>query len=408
MSTRSDRPASHGGITRRGAVRSLAALGLGGLGLPVLSQTVRGVTPKSIKVGVTLALTGPVASIHAQLRAGQQAYIEMINARGGVNGRKIDLIFEDNEFSAQKAVTAVRKLVLKDDVFALLGSNGTAQINPVLPFLAEKGVPVVNAYTGVADWFDPVRPMIYGVFTPHEPCMQALGRWAAKDGHKKILVVHFDAAVAREFSQYAISGAKSANPQAEVELMPVKLGTVDYVPQALEIIKRKPDAVIGATILNEFVAMAKELRANGSQVPLYTTTYNVFDSLSALNPPAVEGTKGFTFTTSPMAETPAVREYREAMARYIKPALQPDFPSLFTYGGAKIFVEALSRIKGDLTHQALYGVLDTMKDYDSGILPPVSFTKANHQGTNSLFKVQARGGRWVSSGEMVDALKNTW
>jgi ABC-type branched-subunit amino acid transport system substrate-binding protein len=267
---------------------------------------------------------------------------------------------------------------------------------------------VINAYTGVAEWVDPPRPLIYSVFTPHEPCMQALGRWAAKDGHKKILLVYFDAAVARAFSQHAVAAARAVNPNVQVELMPIKMGTTDYVPHALEIIRQKPDAVIGATILNEFLTMARELRANGSTVPLYTTTYNVFDSLAALNPQAVEGTKAFTFTQSPLADTPAVKEYRAAMAKYIKPALTPDFPSLFTFAGAKIFVEALSRIKGELTHPALFAALDSMKDYDTGILPPVSFSPSNHQGTNALFKMVAKGGRWVGTGEVVDAGKNVW
>ena len=396
------------GLDRRQAMAGMAGLALGTACGPVLAQAVRGVTPTSIKVGVTLALTGPVSAVHTQLRAGQLAYAEMLNARGGVNGRKLELVFEDNEFSAQKAVTAVRKLVSRDNVFALIGSNGTAQITPVLSYLAENNVPVINSYTGVLDWFDPARPLVYGVWTPLEPAMQALGRWAAKDGHRKILVVHFDAAVARGFSQHAIAGAKSVSPDVQIDFLPIKLGTVDYVPHVLEIIQRKPDAVIGGTILQEFVAMARELRANGSKLPLYTTTYNVFDSLAALDPAAVEGTKAFTFTQSPLADTPAVKEYRDAMAQYIKPALPPDFPSLFTFAGTKIFAESLSRVKGELTVQSLLAVLDKMKDYDSGILPPVSFGPTNHQGTNALFKMVAKAGRWVGTGEMVDSVKNAW
>lgn len=407
MNDSSNRP-GRAGLNRRDAIAGMAALTLGGTGMPVLAQSVRGVTPTSIKVGVSLALTGAVAHIHSHLRAGQQAYIDMVNDRGGVNGRKIELIIEDNEYSAQKGVTAMRKLVLRDNVFAILGSNGVAQINPVLPFLAENGVPVINSYTGLTEWTEPPRRDLYSVFTPHEPCMQAIGRWAAKDGHKKILLVYFDAAVARDFSQHAVLAARAVNPNVQVELMPIKMGTNDYVPHALEIIRQKPDAIIGANLMNEFLTMLRELKANGSTTPIYTTTYNVFDSLAALNPQAIEGAKAFTFTRSPLADTPAVREYRAAMAKYIKPAMSPDFPSLFTFAGAKIFVEALTRIKGELTHAALYTALEGMKDYDTGILPPVSFSPSSHQGTNALFKMVAKGGHWVGTGEMVDAARNVW
>lgn len=400
--------APQAGIDRRTAMTGLAAMALGGAGMPAMAQTVRGITPTSITLGATLALTGPAAVAHDQIRAGQHAYMSMINDRGGINGRKINLIFEDNEYQAQKGVTAVRKLVMRDNIFALIGSNGTAQINPVLPFLAEQKVPVINSFTGSLDWFEPVKTGIYGVYTPLEYCMQACGRWAAKDGHKKILVPYFDAAFVRAFTQYAIPGARSVNPDVEVEFMPIKLGTVDYVPHALEIIRKKPDAVIGMTILAEFVAMVRELRAQGSNVPIYTPPSNVFESLISMSPAAMEGTKAFAFTTSPLGDSPAVREYREAMAKYVTPAQKPDFMSLFTFAGSKVIVEALRRTKEPLSLESFYEALHSMRDYDTGLLAPVSFTAGNHQGTNSLFKVVAKGGRWVPTGEIVDAAKNNW
>jgi branched-chain amino acid transport system substrate-binding protein len=406
--TSKQRPHAQAGVDRRTAMTGLAAMALGGTAMPALSQTVRGITPTSITLGATLALTGQAAVAHEQIRAGQHAYMSMINDRGGINGRKINLIFEDNEYQAQKGVTAVRKLVMRDNIFALIGSNGTAQINPVLPFLAEQNVPVINSFTGSLDWFEPVKPGIYGVYTPLEYCMQACGRWAAKDGHKKILVPYFDAAFVRAFTQYAIPGAKSVNPNVEVEFMPIKLGTVDYVPHALEIIRKKPDAVIGMTILAEFVAMVRELRAQGSSVPIYTPPSNVFESLIAMSPAAMEGTKAFAFTTSPLSDTPAVKEYRDAMAKYVTPAQKPDFMSLFTFAGSKVIVEALRRTKEPLSLESFYDALHSMRDYDTGLLAPVSFTAGNHQGTNSLFQVVAKNGRWVPTGGVVDAAKNNW
>ncbi|MFT3818891.1 MAG: ABC transporter substrate-binding protein [Rubrivivax sp.] len=396
------------GIDRRAAMTGMTMMALGGAGLPALAQTVRGITPNSITLGATLALTGPAAVAHEQIRAGQFAYMSMINDRGGINGRKINLIFEDNEYQAQKGVTAVRKLVQRDNIFALIGSNGTAQINPVMPFLAEQKVPLVNSFTGSLDWFDPIRPNVFGIYTPLEYCMQACGRWAAKDGHKKILVPYFDVAFVRAFTQYTTPGAKSVNPNVEVEFMPIKLGTVDYVPHALEIIRRKPDAVVGMTILAEFVAMVRELRAQGSKVPIYTPPSNVFESLISMSPEAMEGTKAFAFTTSPLGDSPAVKEYRDALAKYVTPAQKPDFMSLFTFGGSKILVEALRRTKEPMSVESFYDALHSMKDYDSGLFPPVSFSATNHQGTNSLFKVTAKGGRWVPTGEVVDAAKNDW
>lgn len=403
----SRRPGQPGSIDRRQAVAGLAAMALGGAVSSVLAQGVRGVTASTIKVGSTLGLTGPVAVAQEHLRAGQYAYMRMLNDRGGVNGRKLEIVFEDNEYSAQKGVLAVRKLVTRDNIFALIGSNGTAQINPVLPFLAQEGVPVINSFTATLDWFNPVNPNIYGVYTPYEYCVQALGRWAAKDGHGKILVTYPDLAFLRELVKYVEPGAKSAAAGATVEFMPIKLGTVDYVPIAREIMRIKPDAVVSANIVAEFVSQVRALRAQGSSIPIYTPPVNVFETLLAMYPAEMEGIKAFAFTTSPYADTPAVREYRDAIAKFV-PTEKPDFFSLFSYAGTKVFVEALSRIKGDITLPALHQSLQSMQGYDSGILPPITFSTSNHQGTNSLFKVTAKAGRWTPTGEIVDAAKNAW
>lgn len=400
--------AAEQGVSRRQAMTGMLGAAMAGLSVPALSAQVRGVTPTSIKVGAMLAMTGSSAVTQVQVHAGQYAYFKMINDRGGINGRKIDYIVEDHEYSAQKAVTAARKLVMSDDIFAMIGSLGTAQLNPVLPFMEQQKVPIINSFTGTLEWFNPVKTGIFGVYTPLEYCVQACGRWAAKDGHKKIVVAHWDAAFVRAFTQYAEPGAKSVFKDATVEWLPIKYGTVDYVPHALEIIKRKPDAVIASNVLLEFVALAREMRANGSQIPIYTPPINVHETLVGTNPKAVEGIKGLSFTASPRGDTPALREYREALAKYVTPAQQPDFLSLFTWGGAKIFCEALSRIKGDVTHESLARAFYTMKNYDSGILPPVSFSPDNHLGTTSLFKMVARNGQWAATGEFIDAAKNAW
>ena len=396
------------GLSRRQAMAGLVGTAMAGLSVPALCAPVRGVTPTSIKVGAMLAMTGSSAVTQVQVNAGQYAYFQMVNERGGINGRKIDYIVEDHEYSAQKAVTAARKLVMSDGIFALLGSLGTAQLNPVLPFMDQQKVPIINSFTGTLEWFTPVKPGIFGIYTPLEYCVQACGRWAAKDGHKKIIVAHWDAAFVRAFTQYAEPGARSVFQDATVEWMPIKYGTVDYAPQALEIIRRKPDAVIASNVLLEFVSLARELRANGSKVPIYTPPINVHETLVGTNPAAVEGVKGLSFTASPRADTPALREYRDALAKYVTPAQKPDFLSLFTFGGAKIFCEALSRIQGEVTHESLARAFYTLNGYDSGILPPVSFAPDNHLGTTSLFKMVVQGGQWVATGEFIDAAKNAW
>lgn len=104
----------------------LAALAIGATGAASLAsaQNGPGVTDKEIKIGNTMPYSGPASAYSSQGRA-ETAYYKMINARGGVNGRKINFVSYDDAYSPPKTVEQTRKLVEQDEIFANFGSLGT-------------------------------------------------------------------------------------------------------------------------------------------------------------------------------------------------------------------------------------------------------------------------------------------
>ena len=104
-------------------------------------------------------------------------------------------------------------------------------------------------------------------------------------------------------------------------------------------------------------------------------------------------------------DTPARREYREALAQYF-PNEKPDFISLFGFANAKVFVEALRRIKGPINRQSLKAALETVKNLDTGILPTDSFGPGQHLGVTATQRVQLSGNRWIPVGTPVDGDKD--
>lgn len=387
-----------------GGMVALGAMGYASLG----RANTAGVTGDTIRIGTMMGLTGSTAIASQQMLGGIQAYVGMVNDRGGVNGRKLELIAEDNEYSAQRSVTAIRKMTLRDGIFALVGANGAGQINAVLDLLEQQGVPMINAYTSLLAWVEPPKKNIYGVYVPHEYNMAAVGRAAAKDGHKKISVPYLDLAWNDALTQKIEPAVKLVDPNATVERLPIKAGTVDYVPIVLEIMKQKPDAIVACNIVGEFVSLVRELDKQGAKIPIYTGPWNLYDSIPQLAPKAMEGIRGYALTTSPLVDEPAIKEYRDAMDKFVTPKQEYDFISLFNFGAMKIFVEALSRIEGEPTHEALYAALDGMKDYESGIFPPVTFGPDDHQGSTSLFEVVVKDGHWTPTGTVIDASKTDW
>ncbi|MFV0280835.1 MAG: ABC transporter substrate-binding protein [Rhodoblastus sp.] len=117
------------------------------------SQT-PGVTAKEIRIGQTIAYSGP-ASAYGQLGKAEDAYFNSLNAKGGINGRKIVFISRDDAYSPAKAVENVRRLVEQDDVALVFGVLGTPINMAIRPYLNSKGVPLLFIAAGSSAFNDP-------------------------------------------------------------------------------------------------------------------------------------------------------------------------------------------------------------------------------------------------------------
>ena len=388
-------------------VGALAACGTLMLGTgSALAQNTPGVTDKEIKIGAWLPLTGPIAVVGVPQQAGFDAYIKMINDRGGVNGRKITWVVEDNAYNPQRTAAAARKLVTRDEVLAIVHANGTAQSLAAFPYLLDEAkVPFFFPYAGLKDWWYPPRDNLYGLFVNLENQARLLGRWAAKDGAKNIIVFHSALVQFEVVAKEVIPGAKSVANTVNVELMSAKFDTQDYGPIAVEISRKKPDAIVFILAQPDIVRLAKELSQQGVKAQTYTYGPTVANSFIALGGPAVQGLRSMSFTVPPETDNAAVREYKEAMAKYA-PSEKPDYISLFGFANAKVFVEGLRRIKGPVTRESLKAAIDSIRNYDSGILAPVSFGPDRHLGLTATQRVEIKGDRWVTIGTPVDGDKD--
>src|SRR5258705_711105 len=113
-----------------------------------------GASDTEIKLGQGVAHSGP-GSICGVLGRVGEAYFQMLNGNGGINGRKVKFFTMDDAYSAPKCVEATRRLVEQEEVLALFGSLGTAPQTAVHKYLNSKGVPQLLLNTGASKWNDP-------------------------------------------------------------------------------------------------------------------------------------------------------------------------------------------------------------------------------------------------------------
>jgi branched-chain amino acid transport system substrate-binding protein len=135
---------------------------------PVLAQS-----QAPIKIGVIQPLSGSVAASGNYVRMGAEIGRDWINAKGGVNGRKVELLIEDNKSDPKEAASAAEKLIVRDKVPAIMGAWGSSMTLAVMPKLEEYGVPMVVETSSAASVTKRGNPWIFRISPPSE--MEALG-----------------------------------------------------------------------------------------------------------------------------------------------------------------------------------------------------------------------------------------
>src|SRR6059036_4170727 len=151
--------------------RSIVVLALVLVALAALA--VPGESQAPIKIGVIEPLSGPVAASGNYVRMGAEIARDWLNARGGVNGRKIDLVIEDNKSDPKEAASAAEKLIVRDRVPAIMGAWGSSMTLAAMPKLEEYGVPMVVETSSAAAVTKRGNPWVFRISPPSE--MEALG-----------------------------------------------------------------------------------------------------------------------------------------------------------------------------------------------------------------------------------------
>ena len=143
------------------------------LGLIPLLVIPGGAQQEPIKIGVIQPLTGPVAASGNYVRIGAEIARDWINARGGVNGRPLQLLIEDNKSDPKEAASAAEKLIVRDKVPAIMGAWGSSMTLAAMPKLEEYGVPMVVETSSASSITKRGNPWIFRISPPSE--MEALG-----------------------------------------------------------------------------------------------------------------------------------------------------------------------------------------------------------------------------------------
>jgi branched-chain amino acid transport system substrate-binding protein len=247
--------------------RSLAA-GLLALALlaPLVVPVVTTGQGKAIKVGFPMILSGPGALFGEPSLKGAQMFVEEVNAKGGVLGRKIELIARDTKGNADEAVRVSRELVLKENVDFLVGTLTSAE-GPAVSVVAKENKIVFIAPIPKTDQLtapDKLHPYVFRVAANTTMEGRSAAEIVAKWPVKKIATMSPDYAYGQDATKSFVEHIKKLKPDVEiVDQQWPKLGEADYTPFINAQMAKKPEAVFSSLWGGHFVTFAKQAKPLG-------------------------------------------------------------------------------------------------------------------------------------------------
>jgi branched-chain amino acid transport system substrate-binding protein len=312
-----------------------------------------GASDTEIRIGNIMSYTGPIGPNGKVLGGTMAAYFEMINAEGGINGRRIRFISYDNGYDPAKALEPVRKLVEEDKVLFLFAPFGSQPNVVVRDYMNKQGVPQLFALSGANTFADPIAfPWTMG----WQPNYQAEGRIYAQyllEHHPdaKIAVVYQDDELGKDYLRGLEDGLAGKIPIVARETFS-QVRKPDLRPQMTKLKNS------GATVLLSFALNSGVIESIRQKAELGWKPVHIISSVAFIEPvgmPGAEGLLSAAFLKNPAdpawRNDPGFRKWSAFMDRYYPSGDKKNVRTAVAYSIAQTLVEVLKQAGDDLTRK---------------------------------------------------------
>jgi branched-chain amino acid transport system substrate-binding protein len=348
--------------------------------------TAEGAVPPgaTILVGTSGPQTGPVGTLGIIQRS-MKAYFDAINADGGINGRKVELIILDDAYDPAKTRANVIELIEEDKVFAVVGILGASCIGAVIDYMDDSDVPWVGLIAGNRAPATPPRDNVFVGSPEHYFEAKVLTSYAADGlGVRKIGVLYQN----DDFGMEGLTGVNEAAGRLGVEItakVPYDVMDTDFSAHAHAMMSSGAEAVIlfGHTPkVSLFVRAASGLDYR----PIYIGSTTVNDTkMFDLAGEAWDGALVSSYTPDPFDDSEASKWYREALHVYADEADRVvGSMSLKGFYYADFLVEGLKRTEEPLTRENFIETMDSFTNVDGLFIHGVTYNPESHGGPNSF------------------------
>jgi ABC-type branched-subunit amino acid transport system substrate-binding protein len=351
------------------------------------NEKTTGVSDTEIKLGALMPLSGSAAAVGIGTRDGAQAYFDIINDAGGIKGRKIKYTVLDDQYTPSVAQQQVRTLLQREGIFAIAGGEGTPNFLATVPFIERAGVPAIAPYAPSSELGTMKTPHVFMTGVNYRTEFQIMADYVMKNFKPKSLGL---VGVQGNVGDDAKAGMEAAvkGTDIKVNYIPEVPGTADLTPIATQLRDANADWVF-LILTNADTGQLLEAMSRIGYKPK-TAAWAGMDDENYI--------KGFGHLSQGMIiaeETAKVDSPDPLVQKFVADfkAKTGRVPGKFEEVGwaqAQITVKALQDSKA-LTRSCLMASLETMKNFEIGILPPISFGPEQRQGVNAVGLVKLEG-----------------
>jgi len=358
---------------RTGSPLTLAALLLAGalnltLSFPALAQ---------LRIGQPSGFSGAAAAGVKENADGAALYFDALNARGGINGQKVELVSVDDKFDPKLTAELARQLITEQHVLALFLNRGTPHAQALLPLLAQYQVPLVGPSSGAIALHKPVNPWVFNVRATYQHEAAAAIEHLARMGMTQVAVLQTDDTFGADGAAGAQRGfAKLGQKPVLLEKFP--RDKPDFSAIAPRVAKSEARAVLIIGSATNTADAVAALRAAGSRAKMVTLSNNAsagFIKLLGENARGVIVTQ--VFPNERGISYPLVKEAQELAKAKGLSGVTPAM--LEGFAAAKVLAEGLRRAGVKPTGASLRDALEGMQDFNLGGLS-ISYSAASHSG----------------------------
>jgi branched-chain amino acid transport system substrate-binding protein len=388
-----------------------AAAALATSAWPARADNAPGVTDTEIKIGQTMPYSGPLSSFGVIGRT-ETAYFKMINERGGVNGRKINLISLDDGYSPPKTVEQIRRLVEHEQVAFLFNTLGTPPNLAIRQYLNDNKVPQLFVATGAAMFSDPQH-------FPWTISFNASYQTEARIYAKHILATKQDAKIGvlyqnDGFGKDYLIGLKDILGPDRTSMV---IKEVSYevseptVDSQIVTLQGSGADVFLIAASPKFAAQAIRKTFDLGWTPVRYMTYTSQSIVSVMRPAGVEKSKGVITavygkdpTDARWKDDPGFKEYAAFMTKCMSPNDLIDGGGAYGFSAAATMVQVLKQCGADLSRENIMKQAANLKDLELPMLLPgikINTSPTNYTPIRQMQLATFNGESWELFGELL-------